>query len=87
VTALEAYLGDTLFKAVNKDREAMKRLAAADKSLNALKFTLSDIAANPDIFSTTVTEYLRSLVFHDLERVDFLYRAVFGSGMLISTEN
>jgi hypothetical protein len=87
VTALEAYLGDTLFKAVNKDREAMKRLAAADKSLNALKFILSDIAANPDIFSTTVTEYLRSLVFYDLERVDFLYRAVFGSGMLISTEN
>jgi hypothetical protein len=82
VTALEAYLGDTLFKAVNKDREAMKRLVTADKNLNALKFTLSDIAANPDIFSTTVTEYLRSLVFHDLERVDFLYRAVFGSGIL-----
>jgi hypothetical protein len=29
-----------------------------------------------------VTDYLRSLVFHDLERVDFLYRAVFSSGIL-----
>jgi hypothetical protein len=82
VTALEAYLGDTLFKAVNSDREAMRRLVVADKNLNALKFTLLDIAANPEIFSKTVTDYLRSLVFHDLERVDFLYRAVFGSGIL-----
>jgi hypothetical protein len=82
VTALETYLGDTLFKAVINDREAMKRLVVADKNLNAMKFTLSDIAANSEIFSATVTEYIRSLVFHDLVRVDFLYRAVFGNGVL-----
>lgn len=82
ITALEAYLSDTLFKAVNNDPDAIRRLIVVDKNLNAQKVTLSDIAANPNIVAETVTEYLRSLVFHDLPQVDFLYRTVFGVPIL-----
>lgn len=49
VSALEAYLGDTLLNAIREKTEPMMRLLAADKELNAEKFTLADIASNPDI--------------------------------------
>jgi hypothetical protein len=49
VTALEAYLGDTLLNAIGEKTEPMMRLLTADKELNAEKFTLADIASNPDI--------------------------------------
>ena len=75
VGALEAYLGDTLLKRNRDSRGAMMRLIAADKNLKAEKFTLDDIAANPDIVMEKVTAYLRSIHYHNLPRVDFLYRA------------
>jgi hypothetical protein len=75
VGALEAYLGDTLLKGIRDSREAMMRLIAADKKLNAEKCTLADIAANPDIVVEKVTAYLRSVLYHNLQRVDCLYRA------------
>ena len=74
VSALEAYLSDTLLKVTTNKKEAMERLVTGDKNLKAEKFTLADFATNPDIVVEKVTTYLRSLIYHDLPRVDFLYR-------------
>jgi hypothetical protein len=74
VSALEAYLGDTLVKAVQAKPEALARLVAADKDLNAEKFTLADIAVNPDLVTQKVAAYLRAILYHNLSKVDFLYR-------------
>jgi hypothetical protein len=74
VSALEAYLSDTLLKVTLKKMEAMERLVTGDKNLKAEKFTLADFATNPDIVMEKLTTYLRSLIYHDLPRVDFLYR-------------
>ncbi len=74
VSALEAYLGDTLIKAVQAKPEALARLVAADKDLNAEKFTLADIAANPGLLGEKVAAYLRAILYHNLAKVDFLYR-------------
>jgi hypothetical protein len=82
VIALEAYLGDTLLKGVRDSKEAMMRLIAADKDLNAEKFTLANIAANADIVVEKVTAYLRSILYHNLPKVDFLYRAAFNVRVL-----
>jgi hypothetical protein len=82
VSALEAYLGDTLLNCILDKTEAMTRLLAADKSLKAQKFTLADIAANPNIVVEEVTAYLRSVLYHNFQRVDFLYWKALGVRVL-----
>jgi hypothetical protein len=74
VTALEAYLGDTLMKAVLADKAAMSRLMAEDKELSKQRFSLAEIAEATDLVDTRVREFLRSILYHNLQRVDFLYK-------------
>ena len=77
MTALETYFGDTLFKAVMGERtQALERLIEGIRDLNKEKFTLTDIISSRDIVAEKVTDYLRhSILYHDLPRVDCLYRA------------
>ena len=73
VTALEAYLSDTLLKAVLGDKAAMDRLMATDTDLLQEKFTLAEIAADQNLVKTKIHKYLRSILYHNLAKVDFLY--------------
>jgi hypothetical protein len=82
VTALEAYLGDTLMKAILADKAAMNRLIETDKDIMKEKFSLAEIAANPNLVETTVRKHLRSILYHNLERVNFLYRSALGIRLL-----
>jgi hypothetical protein len=50
----------------------MTRLMAEDKDLAKERFSLADIAARPDLVEQTVREYLRSILYHNLAKVDFL---------------
>jgi hypothetical protein len=81
VSALEAYLCDTLLKAKD-NKESMKRLVVCDRYLRTEKYTLADIICNPDLVAETVRAYLHSLVYHDLKRVNFLYRKALGVQVL-----
>jgi hypothetical protein len=56
VTALEAYLGDTLLNAVAGDAEAMQRLINDDDELAKEKFTLAEIRKEPDLVARKVRE-------------------------------
>ena len=49
VRALEAYLGDTLKNEVMRDRPAMQRLIDSDADLKIQKFTLTEIAKDPQL--------------------------------------
>lgn len=82
VSALEAYLADTLLKAVVEKRGVLAKLIAGDRELNAQKFTLAEIASTPNLVEEKVTAYLRSIVYHNLARVDALYRLAFGLRIL-----
>jgi hypothetical protein len=53
----------------------MTRLMAEDKDLAKERFSLADIAARPDLVEQTVREYLRSILYHNLAKVDFLYKS------------
>lgn len=72
--ALEAYLGDTLVRAVLADDEAIQRLLAEDRQLTAARFTLAEIFASDDLVRDAVKRHLKGLLYHDLAKVDFLYR-------------
>jgi hypothetical protein len=82
VTALEAYLGDTLTKAVLADRAAMARLMRNDAELSKERFSLAEIASDPGLVEAKVREYLRSILYHNLAKVDFLYRTALGIRIL-----
>jgi hypothetical protein len=73
ITALEAYLGDTLINEVLRDVNAITRLIQNDSDLKQMKFTLPEIAANPDIVKDRVRDHLRSILYHNLPKVDALY--------------
>jgi hypothetical protein len=75
VTALEAYLGDTLLNAVLGDKAAMDRLLAADTDLLQEKFTLAEIAGDSNLVEKKIREHLRSILYHNLAKVDFVYNA------------
>jgi len=82
VTALEAYLGDTLMKAVLTDKEAINRLLTNDAELSKERVSLAEIAGNPGLVDSKVREYLRSILYHNLAKADFLYGAALGIRIL-----
>ncbi len=73
ITALEAYLCDTLTKAVLENKEALKKLLEDDKGLKKQKFHLKEIYEEHDLVSKKVREYLRNVLYHNLTKVDSLY--------------
>ncbi len=73
VTALEAYLGDTLMNAVAADMDAMQRLIDKDEDLAKEKFTLAEFSKDPDLIKRKVREHLRSILYHNIAKVDALY--------------
>ena len=82
VTALEAYLGDTLTNAVLSDGAAIARLLASDAEVSKARFTLAEIVADQHLVSRKVREYLRGLLYHNLTKVDTIYRVSLGISIL-----
>lgn len=87
VTALEAYLGDTLLNAVAADSAATQRLIDKDDELSKQKFTLTQIRSDPDLVARRVREYLRSILYHNLAKVDVLYDIALGIRILDLTSD
>lgn len=73
ITAMEAYLGDTLINETLGDLAAMDRLMKQDHDLKDIKLTLAEISATPDIVRKKVREHLRGVMYHNLKKVDALY--------------
>lgn len=86
ISALEAYLGDTLMHGVEADKDALQRLIETDKELLSEKVTLAEIAKNPDLLKDRVKLHLRKVLYHNLQKVDFLYRTAFDIRILGSKE-
>ncbi len=77
ISAMEAFLADTAINEVTNKPEAMELLLKEDKDLIKERFDLAQIAADPNIVRKTVIEHLRSLMYHNIGRVNALYGTVF----------
>jgi hypothetical protein len=77
VSALEAYLGDTLIRKTMNDNEALLRLLAADSELAKEKFSLVQIASDANFVKSRVRVYLKSILYHNIPKVRALYSIVF----------
>lgn len=73
ISAMEAYLGDTLQSAVLKDPTAMQRMVIEDKELSAEKISLNEILRNPQIVEERVQTYLRGLLYHNLAKIEVIF--------------
>jgi len=82
VTALEAYLGDTLMNEVMADKATMQRLIDQDDDLAKERFTLADISKDAGLVERKVREHLRSILYHNLAKVDVLYNIALGFRIL-----
>lgn len=71
---IETYLGDTLKNEVFRDRRVMQRLIEQDEVLKVRKFALVDIAKEPLLIERIVREPLQGTIYHNLPKVDVLYR-------------
>ena len=75
ISAMEAFLADTLITSVLEERPRINALLAADKEINKQNFSLRDIAADETLVERHVREYLRKIIYHNLGKVQFLYSA------------
>lgn len=76
ISAMEAFLADTVIIHVTTKPDAMKRLLGEDADLKKEKFSLAEIAADPNLVRKAVLEHLRSLMYHNIARVRVLYQTV-----------
>lgn len=80
-SALEAYLTDTLLARVLNDPERLGRMLAGVKELQAIKLSLADVLADPDVVRRTVTETVNKMSFHNLNKTDAVWNVAFGHGI------
>ncbi|MCF6302501.1 MAG: hypothetical protein L3J13_04780 [Devosiaceae bacterium] len=73
ISAMEAYLSDTLINHVTGNVLATKRLLTQDKELKKQKFSLDVINKTPDLVAKMVREYLIKILYHNLAKVYYLY--------------
>lgn len=78
IGALEAFLADTLINEVLPDEDALKKLIQGDEWLRSKRFSLTEIAASPDLIKDTVRERLRLFVWHRVKKANTLYRIAVG---------
>ena len=76
IGVMEAYLSDTLISAVLQSQIALQRLVTTDRELLDKKLHLSEVLADPNVVKNTVRKHLRSIVYHNLDRVAPLYRSL-----------
>ena len=84
ITALEAFLGDTLMSEVLRKKDKTEAFLANNTEINKQKFSLKEIAADGGIVERHVKEYLRKILYHNLNKVHSLYRAALGVELKIS---
>ena len=76
IAAMEAYLADTLIRQVVGVHATTRRLLAQDRSISQTKYTLSQLAENSNFLNDSILAYLRSILYHNLDRVRVLYKII-----------
>jgi predicted SprT family Zn-dependent metalloprotease len=78
ISTMEAYLSDTLIHYTLQDKIRMLNLLSTDRNLLQEKLTLIEVLKNENVVQISVKKYLRSILYHNLERVRFLYKNSLG---------
>lgn len=77
VTAIEAYLSSTFISTALSTDEFMRKLVETDPELAKRKFTFKELFAKRENLKNELSQYLKDLIFHDIEKVKPMYWSVF----------
>ncbi len=78
IAAMEAYLSDTLISRIISDKNSLKRLFETDKFLLNEKYSIYDFLNDEDLPQKRAKEYLSEVVYHNLPKINSLYKNIFG---------
>lgn len=81
VVALEAYLSDRILSVVMEDHTKLVALIGAMPGLRDKQVKFIEVATKNTFGADATKAYLQAFSFHDLERVDKMYRAVLGTSL------
>lgn len=76
IAAMESYLSSLFIHEVLNSEKLIKKLLESDAIFAKEKFTLREIYSQQEKLKTTVSEYLKSLIFHDIAKVKPMYKNV-----------
>lgn len=82
ITALEAYLNDTLMGAVRDNNAVFTSLVTNNDKLKIIRLPLEQLVTQPDLLKTTVLRHLSGLMYHNLAVVTALYKDAFNFNIL-----
>lgn len=78
VSAIEGYLAGTFIKNVLESEEYLKKFINTDPFFKDRKLSMQDFFNDPDIINKTVSKYLNDTIFHNIEKINKMYKSVFG---------
>lgn len=78
VTAVEAYLSSTFIELSLDADEYMRKLVETDPEFAKRKFTIQEIFTKRETLRDDLRSYLKDLIFHDIAKVNLMYKSVFG---------
>lgn len=77
VSAMEAYLSNTIMLLVSEEYDATVNLLLKEKTLSSEKITLYESWSNPGVVEDRIQNYLRRQLYHNLGKVEELYGIAF----------
>lgn len=82
ITALEAYLSDTLLGAIRDNEKIFKEIATKNEQLKIIRLPMEQLVSQSDLVKTTVLRHLSGVMYHNLPVVSALYKDAFGVTIL-----
>ncbi|MGL4844403.1 MAG: hypothetical protein ACRC2Y_07275 [Aeromonas veronii] len=76
VSALEHFLSTTFIHRVTNSDSLTRKLIETDPEFGNRKFTVNEIYAQHSCIKSTVAEYLKGVIFHDMRKVKPMYSEV-----------
>lgn len=78
ITALEAYLADTVAFWVKHDKEALRQFISRNKDFKKVSLNLNQLFERLDTLDDEVKKYLQSLIWHRLDKIQPMMQAGLG---------
>lgn len=76
ISAFEHFLATTFIYRVTNSDELTRKLVETDPQIKERKFTLNEIYVEHNKIKSTVAEYLKGIIYHNMAKVKPMYSAV-----------
>ncbi len=86
ITAMETYLKDTFIINLFESDTYINNFLDRNKEINEQKYSLKNIKEDSDFINNKIKKYLASKMWHNLRKVDGLYREAFDKKLCLTKD-